>query len=109
MSRSAPEPPPVRARREPPRFRPVTVGRVERLSPRMVRVTLAGSDLEGLTTEHPAASARLLLPSTGTPSVITPVWNGNEFLRPDGQRPTIRTFTPRRFHPEALELDLEIV
>lgn len=75
----------------------------------MARVTLGGSDLEGLTTEHPAASARLLLPSTGTQSVITPVWNGNEFLLPDGQRPTIRTFTPRRFDPEALELDLEIV
>src|ERR1700736_2219714 len=109
MGPSAPGSQPPRARREPPRFRPVTVGRVERLSPRMVRVTLAGADIEGLTAEHPAASARLLLPSTGTHSVIAPVWNGNEFLLPDGQRPTIRTFTPRRFDPEALELDLEIV
>src|SRR5204862_4719909 len=28
---------------------------------------------------------------------------------PDGRRPAIRTFTPRRLEPEALELDLEIV
>ena len=38
-----------------------------------------------------------------------PAWNGNEFLLPDGRRPAIRTFTPRRVDPEALELDLEIV
>lgn len=38
-----------------------------------------------------------------------PAWNGNEFLLPDGRRPTIRTFTPRRVDPRALELDLEIV
>src|SRR5437762_14058928 len=38
-----------------------------------------------------------------------PTWTGNEFLLPDGRRPTIRTFTPRRLDPQALELDLEIV
>jgi NADPH-dependent ferric siderophore reductase len=38
-----------------------------------------------------------------------PEWNGNEFLLGDGTRPIIRTFTPRRFDPETLELDLEIV
>ena len=99
----------MRARREPPRFRRVAVRRVERLSSRMVRVTLAGPDLEGLTVEQPAASVRLLLPSPGAPELVIPSWNGNEFLLPDGRRPTIRTFTPRRVDPEALELDLEIV
>jgi NADPH-dependent ferric siderophore reductase len=37
-----------------------------------------------------------------------PSWNGKSFL-PDGRRPTIRTFTPRRLDPDALELDLDIV
>src|SRR5207244_2013381 len=59
MSRSERSPTPVRARREPPRFRRVTVRRVEHLSPRMLRVTFAGPHLEGLTVEHPAASVRL--------------------------------------------------
>jgi NADPH-dependent ferric siderophore reductase len=99
----------VRARREPPRFRGVAVRRVEQLSPRMVGVTFAGPDLEGLAVEHPAASVRLLLPSPGAQQLVIPSWNGNEFLLPDGQRPTIRTFTPRRVDPGALELDLEIV
>jgi NADPH-dependent ferric siderophore reductase len=87
----------------------VAVRRVEPLSRRMVRVTFVGTDLAGLTVEHPAASVRLLLPSSGVQDLVIPGWNGNEFLLPDGRRPTIRTFTPRRVDPEALELDLEIV
>lgn len=40
---------------------------------------------------------------------MIPRWNGNEFLLPDGQRPTLRTLTPRRLDTDALELDLDIV
>jgi NADPH-dependent ferric siderophore reductase len=75
----------------------------------MVRVTLAGTELDGLTVQHPAASVRLLLPPPGTHDLVMPTWNGNEFLLPDGGRPIIRTFTPRRVDADALELDLEIV
>lgn len=99
----------LRVRREPPRFRPVAARRVERLSPRMVRVTLGGPDLQGLIVEEPAASVRLLLPSSEGEELVIPTWNGNEFLLPDGRRPVIRTFTPRRVNPERGELDLEIV
>ena len=109
MSRSEQSPTTVRARREPPRFRGVAVRRVEHLSPRMVGVTFGGPDLEGLAVAHPAASVRLLLPSPGAQQLVVPSWNGNEFLLPDGQRPAIRTFTPRRVDLGALELDLEIV
>jgi NADPH-dependent ferric siderophore reductase len=109
MSGSEERPSTVRARREPPRFRRVAVRGVEHVSPRMVRVTLGGADLEGLTVEQPAASVRLLLPSPGDGELVIPRWNGNEFLLPDGPRPTIRTLTPRRVDPEALELDVEIV
>jgi NADPH-dependent ferric siderophore reductase len=75
----------------------------------MVRVTLAGPNLGVMRVEDPAASVRLLLPRPGTPQLVMPSWNGNEFLLPDGRRPPIRTFTPRRFDPLALELDLDIV
>jgi NADPH-dependent ferric siderophore reductase len=98
-----------RLRREPPAFRPVAVLRVERVSPRMVRVTLAGPELAGLTVEQPAASVRVLLPSPGATELVVPTWNGNEFRLPDGRRPTIRTFTPWRADPDALELDVGIV
>jgi NADPH-dependent ferric siderophore reductase len=86
----------------------VAVRRVSYLSPRMVRVTLTGRELEGFSLDEPAASVRLLLPSPGG-ELVVPTWNGNEFLLPDGRRPAIRTFTPRRADPGTLELDLEIV
>jgi NADPH-dependent ferric siderophore reductase len=98
-----------RLRREPPAFRHVEVGRVERLSPRMVRVTLGGAELAGFTVDQPAASVRVLLPSPGGADFVVPSWNGNEFLMPDGRRPTIRTLTPWRVDPDALELDVGIV
>jgi NADPH-dependent ferric siderophore reductase len=75
----------------------------------MVRVTLAGSELAGLTVEQPAASVRVLLPSPGATELVVPTWNGNEFRLRDGRRPTIRTFTPWRADPDALELDVGIV
>lgn len=74
----------------------------------MVGVTLAGQELAGFATGLPAASVRLLLAAPGD-ELVVPSWNGNEFLLPDGRRPTIRTFTPLRFDPEALELDIDIV
>ena len=99
----------LRVRREPPRFRLVAVRRVAHMTPRMVRVTLTGHELEGLTVEHPAASVRLLLPSPGTHALVIPTWHANEFLLPDGRRPIIRTFTPRLVDSEPVDLDLEIV
>jgi NADPH-dependent ferric siderophore reductase len=41
--------------------------------------------------------------------LVIPTWNGNEFLLPDGRRPALRTFTPRRVDPEARELDVDVV
>jgi NADPH-dependent ferric siderophore reductase len=87
----------------------VPVRRVVSPTPYLVRVTLGGSELNGLIIDEPAASVRLLIPSPGTAELVIPIWNGNEFLFDDGRRPIIRTFTPRRFEPESLELDLEIV
>jgi NADPH-dependent ferric siderophore reductase len=75
----------------------------------MLRVTLAGESLAGMEIEQPAASVRLLIPSPGADELVIPTWNGNEFLLPDGSRPTIRTFTPRRLDGAACELDLDLV
>jgi NADPH-dependent ferric siderophore reductase len=79
------------------------------VTPRLIRVTLAGPELEGLVVEQPAASVRLLLPSPGPRDLVRPTWNGNEFLLADGTRPAIRTFTPLRLDTDARTLDLEIV
>lgn len=110
MSPAAPpDPVPSRLRREPPAFRDLVVRRVEPRSPRLTRITLGGPDLAGFTLELPAASVRLLLPDPDTGALMRPSWNGNEFLRPDGSRPIIRTLTPRALRPEVDELDVEVV
>jgi NADPH-dependent ferric siderophore reductase len=75
----------------------------------MMRVTFTGTQLDGFVIAQPAASVRLLLPPPGSRELVMPKWRGNDYRLPDGQRATIRTFTPRRFDPDDLELDLDIV
>jgi NADPH-dependent ferric siderophore reductase len=75
----------------------------------MIRATVAGEELTGFEPPEPAASVRLLVPPPGSSELVLPEWNGNEFLLPNGERPIIRTFTPRRYDPESHELDLDIV
>ena len=94
----------TRIRREPPPFRQVTVRRTEHLTGWMRRITLAGPELAGMAPAAPAASVRLLLP--GAAGLVTPAWNGNEFLLPDGTRPVIRTLTPRHQRPGELDIDV---
>ncbi len=98
-----------RVRRPPPPFRVVTVAGTAPVGPRLTRVTLAGPGLVGFPAPEPAASIRLLLPTAGDPDLVLPDWNGNEFLRPDGTRPVLRTFTPLDPDPERGTLDLAVV
>jgi len=98
-----------RIRREPPAFRKVAVVAATTVTPRLMRVTVGGPELDGFSLDQPAASVRLLLPQPGTGDLVMPSWNGNVWLLPDGTRATIRTLTPLRFDPGAQELDLEIV
>ena len=100
---------PTGVRREPPRFRIVSVRSVATVTPFMARVTLGGDALAGLEIDEPAASVRLLLPPPGSTELAMPTWNGNEFLLDDGSRPIIRTFTPLDLDPERLEISLEVV
>jgi NADPH-dependent ferric siderophore reductase len=85
------------------------VSGTEALSRRLYRVTLGGPELEGLIIDQPAASVRVLLPSDEGMTLVIPEWTGNQFLYPDGSRPTIRTLTPRRLDPTRLELDVWVV
>jgi NADPH-dependent ferric siderophore reductase len=99
----------IRARREPPPFRRLTVRRIEELSGRLRRFVLGGTELAGLEIDSPAASVRLLLPPRGSGTIEMPTWTGNQFELADGRRAPIRTFTPRRLDRERLELTIDIV
>lgn len=73
----------------------------------MTRVILGGDELDGFSLDRPAASVRFLLPTDGELEI--PRWQGNEFLLANGTRPVIRTFTPRGFDAESLELHIDVV
>ena len=75
----------------------------------MLRVVLGGDELDGFAIESPASSVRLLLPPEGHDELVMPTWTGNQFELPDERRAPIRTFTPRYFDDERLELTLDIV
>jgi NADPH-dependent ferric siderophore reductase len=75
----------------------------------MLRIVLGGSELEGFAIESSASSVRLLLPATGTEALEMPTWSGNQFELASGERAPIRTFTPRAFDAQRLELTLDIV
>ncbi len=98
----------VPTRREPPAFRRVAVVAVKSVNPFMMNVIFQGAELAGFDCGLPASSMRLLIPDPGEELAI-PVWNGNEFLKADDSRPTIRTLTPLRFDVDELELSGAIV
>ncbi len=101
------DPDTTRVRRAPPPFRTATVVDTSRRGPRLVVVTIAADPLRDFAPDGPAASVRLLLPEPA--GLVVPVWNGNEFLLPDGRRPGIRTLTPGRVDRSAGTLELAIV
>jgi len=113
---TSPSPSP-RLRREPPRFRIVSLLRREPITPRLVRCTFGGDDLVGFPQPDPAASVRVLFPAPGTTELVMPEWNGNEFLMPGSGggirlRPYLRTFTPRATRTDGSdppELDVDVV
>ena len=109
MSSEANDEPRVPIRREPPPFRRVEVRRIEALSPRMRRIIVGGTELDGMEIDAPAASVRLLLPPPGQRDLVMPEWTGNQFELPGGERAPIRTFTPRHLDTDALELTLDVV
>ncbi|MDA8045949.1 MAG: siderophore-interacting protein [Actinomycetota bacterium] len=87
----------------------VVTGR-QRLSSRLVRVTIAGPDLAQLGAAQPAASVRLLVPSPGAPDRIdVPDWDGQRFVGTGGGRPALRTVTPRHHDPVRGQLSLDVV
>ena len=98
------------SRRPPAPFLNAVVAARDRITARLVRITLTGADLHRLVAPQPASSIRLLMPDPAHPDRIdVPDWDGNRFVRPDGSRPALRTMTPRGHDPGRGELRLEVV
>lgn len=94
--------------RHPLRMRLLQVRGVQRLTPRMVRITLGGPELEGFITLAPDDHVRLLFPGPGQEKPLLPQVGEGGIVWPEGQaRPVTRDYTPRRFDPLRLELEID--
>lgn len=86
------------------------VRRSIRITPRMVRVTLAGDELAGFPGDGPDRRIKLFFPVPGQERPAVPRASSGGPLWPPGQaRPTIRTYTVRRYDATAGELDVDFV
>jgi NADPH-dependent ferric siderophore reductase len=86
------------------------VRRSERITPRMVRVTLGGDELAGFPGEGADRRIKMFFPAPGQERPAVPRATSGGPLWPTGAtRPAIRTYTVRRFDPGAGELDVDFV
>jgi NADPH-dependent ferric siderophore reductase len=86
------------------------VRRSERVTPAMIRVTLAGDELAGFTGDGPDRRIKMFFPVPGQERPAVPRASTGGPVWPTGQaRPTIRTYTVRRFDAAAGELDVDFV
>ncbi|WP_313739893.1 siderophore-interacting protein [Pseudomonas sp.] len=86
--------------------RALQVLRVTDLTPRMRRVTLGGAALEGFVSLGSDDHVKLLFASDAAQQAAL---DAGELSADASARPTMREYTPRRFDPQALELDIDFV
>ena len=103
-------PEPLKPRRVRQKPRLAEVVRVQHLTPHMTRVFLGGPELEGLTTRGPAEHLKVNFPPPGESKLVLPDWGPEgPILQANQQRPLNRTYTPRRWDPEAGELTVDFL
>ena len=94
--------------RHPLRFRPLEVRAVQRITPHLVRVTLGGDALDGFESPGFDDHVKLALPDPATGLLAMPTLDaeGNPAW-PEGRKPVMRDYTPRRFDKAARTLEID--
>lgn len=96
--------------RHPIRMRLLQVKRVQALSPTLRRITLTGEDLDGFLSASFDDHVKLFVPhATGERPALPSVGPEGLVFPEDRPRPETRDYTPRRYDPDANELDLDFV
>ncbi len=93
--------------RHPLRFRVLDVLKAERITPHLVRVTLGGDALEGFYSPGFDDHAKLFFPDEATGALTVPTAGPDGPIWPEGAKPTMRDYTPRRFDAEARTLEID--
>ena len=93
-------------------FYNVEVTAVTPLTPHLARITFAGPELADFTDDGPDQRCKVFIPrpDRSRPNVPRGAdWYQAWQQMPDGERPTIRTYTIRRARPERCEVDIDFV
>ena len=97
--------PEVRRVRHETRFRRLTVSRVERLTPALLRVALAGGELRGFISLGFDDHVKLIFPPADGGELVVP----GPSLPEGTPRPMMRDYTPRRYDEATGELLIDFV
>ncbi|MGP4021371.1 siderophore-interacting protein [Saccharopolyspora sp. 5N708] len=101
-----------RLRRSRPPARDLQVLRTAELSPSMRRITLGGAELAGFRDEHTGPNIKVFVPQQGQQRPALPVLDeetGRYRWPEPPERPTMRTYTVRRYDEARGELDVDFV
>lgn len=101
-----------RLRRNRPPARDLEVLRTAELSPSMRRVTLGGEELEGFLDQHTGPNIKVFVPRRGQGRPVLPQLDPEtgRYRWPEPEvRPTMRTYTVRRYDESRGELDIDFV
>jgi NADPH-dependent ferric siderophore reductase len=95
-------------RRKPPRRAEVVS--VSRITPRLVSVLVGGDGLNGFRIEAPTSHIKVFLPAAGQIAPVLPEFTPDGPLWPEeGERPSVRTYTPRRFDEASGTLEVQFI
>lgn len=89
------------------KFRLLRVAAVRQVTPRLLRVSLSGPDLAGFVSAAHDDHIKLAFPEPGADKPAVPVIGPDGPIFPEGRRPTMRDYTPRRYDPATQTLDIE--
>lgn len=99
----------VRVDMYPLRSRVLEVAEVAKVTPRMVRVTFTGSDLEGFCTDNFADHVKLWFPDERTGEHVLPQVENDRPVNFRDPAAIIRDYTVRRYDARAGRLDIDFV
>ena len=105
-SSNTPDRTPRRVRHE-LRFRQLTVKTVQRVAPHLIRITLTGDALQGFTSPGFDDHAKLFFPDAATGQLTLPTAGPDGPVWPEGGRPAMRDYTPRRHDAQANTLEID--
>jgi len=88
------------------RFRRLAVKTVQRVTPHLIRVTLAGDDLAGFYSPGFDDHVKLFFPDAATGKLSLPTMGPEGPVWPEG-RPTMRDYTPRNHDAKAGTLEID--